>query len=149
MACLGGIEFFSGGAPIALTRLLFLKYPNKVHVSQQTISKLITLATTTLTVCVVFVWTTTPKFNPDLADMCLGIGHDLHTTLFHYSSDHSLEYNLRIVAFSLVGLGGIFVISEISMYISIFWFLIKHDRQMVLVLPKDAVKKRLQKNAVH
>ena len=149
MASLGGIEFFTGGAPIALMRLLFIKYPSKVQFSQETISALITLATTTLTVWVVYVWTTTPKLNPDLADMCLGIGHELHTTLFHYTSDHSLVYDLRIVAFSLMGLAGIFVISEIFMYISIFWFLTKHDKEMVLVLPKNTVKKRLQKNAVH
>ena len=34
MACLGGIEFFTGGAPIAFTRLLFVRYPSKVKVSQ-------------------------------------------------------------------------------------------------------------------
>ena len=149
MACLGGIEFFTGGAPIAFTRLLFVRYPSKVKVSQQTVSSFITLASTSLTVWIVFVWTSTPKLNPDLADMCLGIGHDLHATLFHYTSDHSLAYDLRMVAFSLVGVAGFLVISELSMYISIFWFLAKHDREMVLVLPKNTLKKRLQKNAVH
>ena len=102
MACLGGIEFFTGGAPIAFTRLLFVRYPSKVKVSQQTISSFITLGSTSLTVWMVYVWTSTPKLNPDLADMCLGIGHDLHATLFHYTSDHSLAYDLRMVAFSLV-----------------------------------------------
>ena len=149
MACLGGIEFFTGGAPIAFTRMLFVRYPSKVKVSQQTVSSFITLGSTSLTVWIVYVWTSTPKLNPDLADMCLGIGHDLHATLFHYTSDHSLAYDLRMVAFSLVGVGCILVISELSMYISIFWFLAKHDREMVMVLPKNTVKKRMQKNAVH
>ena len=68
--------------------------------------------------------------------------------MFDYSSDHSLAYELRMVANSLTVLATIWVLLELGMYLSIYRFLVQHNREMKLVLPENTINGRLRKNTI-
>ena len=48
----------------------------------------------------------------------------------------------------LVSFGLLMVCAEIYMYVSIYTFLILHNKQMKLVLPENVVKSRIKKNVI-
>ena len=45
-------------------------------------------------------------------------------------------------------LGLFLVLSECLLYVSIYWFLVSHDRSMRLVLSESAIRTRMRKNAI-
>ena len=53
-----------------------------------------------------------------------------------------------MVANSLLALAAIWVLSELCMYLSIYRFLVRHNREMTLVLSKNTLKDRLRKNTM-
>ena len=80
--------------------------------------------------------------------MCIGRSADFHLVLFDYSSDHSLAYEFRIVANSLLALVAILVLSELCMFLSIYRFLVRHNKEMKLVLSEKTINGRLRKNII-
>ena len=73
---------------------------------------------------------------------------DFQRTLFAYSSDGSFAHEKRFISYILLYLGLFLVLSECLLYVSIYWFLVSHDRSMRLVLSESAIRTRMRKNAI-
>ena len=147
-SAVGIIQCFSGSFGIALMRLLFVIFPNQIHLGQNTTATLIGVATTILSIAASILYVASPKRTMDYTSMCLGRSLEFHTTLFDYLSDQSLAYELRLIAFGLLSLGMVLVLSELVMYSWIFKFLVQHDRQIRLVLSDDVFRSRTRKNVI-
>ena len=148
LACLAGVQYFTGGASKALMRVLYVQFPDKVRFEQRTCALNIAVLNFSLTAGLCYAWTEAPRRRLDLRAMCLGRSSDLHLALFDYSSDYSLTYELRMVGNSLLVLAVICVLSELCMYLSIYRFLVRHNREMKLVLSENIIKGRIRKNTI-
>ena len=148
LACLAGVQYFSGGAPKALMRVLYVQFPDKVRFEQRTYALTIAVLNFALTAGLCYAWTEAPKRGMDLRTMCIGRSSDFHLALFDYSSDHSVAYELRMVVNSLLALAIIWVLLELCMYLSIYRFLVRHNREMKLVLSENIIKGRIRKNTI-
>ena len=148
LACLAGVQYFLGGAPKALMRVLYVQFPDKVHFEQRTYALTIAVLNFALTAGLCYAYTEAPKHGMDLRTMCIGRSSDFHTLLFDYSSDHSLAYELRVVANLLLALAIIWVLLELCMYLSIYRFLVRHNREMKLVLSENIIKGRIRRNTI-
>ena len=93
-------------------------------------------------------WVISPKRSQDLISLCFATSSDYHEVYFYYTSDHSFLHEGRVVAFCYIGLGYFFVICEVTMYVSLYSFLNKHDRSMRTMLSENVIKGRLKKNAI-
>ena len=147
---LGGIQHFTGGAPIALMRLLFVVFPNNLSIGQKTVAVMLAAINTAKTLALTYLWAISPRRSMDLSNLCLGTPLNFHIVHFDYSSDHSLAYERTIVVFTLLAYAGVLVLSEMAMYGSIYRFLTQHDRQMRIseVLSEIAIRSRNKKNAI-
>ena len=148
LACLAGVQYFSGGAPKALMRVLYIQFPNKVRFDERTYALTIAVMNFALTAGLCYAWTEAPRRGMDLRTMCIGRSGDFHSVLFDYSSDHSLAYELRMVANSLLALATIWILSELWMCLSIYRFLVRHNKEMKLVLSENTMNGRLRKNTI-
>ena len=148
LACLAGVQYFSGGAPKALMRVLYIQFPHKVRFDERTYALTIAVMNFALTAGLCYALTQAPKRSMDLRTMCIGRSADFHLVLFDYSSDHSLAYEFRIVANSLLALVAILVLSELCMFLSIYRFLVRHNKEMKLVLSEKTINGRLRKNII-
>ena len=145
MSVLGVVQTFTGGIGIALLRILFIQCSSQISGQGQRITAIVIGAVTTATTILVsFIWSTSPKKSMDYTSLCLGRSIDFHITLFEYSSDHSLTYDLRLVIYSLIIWALFNVLAELAIYISIFTFLLKHDRKMVNILPESNIRGRIR-----
>ena len=68
--------------------------------------------------------------------------------MFTYSSDGSFVHERRLIAYILLYLGIFLVLSECLLYTSIYWFLVRHDRSMKLVLSESTIKARMRNNVI-
>ena len=73
---------------------------------------------------------------------------DFQRTLFAYSSDGSFAHETRFISYILLYLGLFLVLSECLLYVSIYWFLVRHDRSMRLVLSESTIRTRMRKNSI-
>ena len=144
---LGVIHGLIGGIGIAVMRILFIKFPSRVSLGKNSTALLISWATMMTSIGVSYLWVVSPKVTIDIPSICMGRSADLQRTLFYYSSDKWI-YEKRILSFGLVGLGIMFVLAELGIYVSIYQYLIRHDKTMELVLSQDLVKKRQKKNVI-
>ena len=65
-----------------------------------------------------------------------------------YYSDHSLVYEYRLVAQSLGLSAFIVVLTELTMYVLIYKFIVSHDKSMIVVLREIDVQRRLRRNVI-
>ena len=137
-----------GGVGIAWMRAIYIQHSTRVTVRENTAAVMIgfvTLATIFGLRCF-FYMLYTPTY-PDFEPICLG--RLIDDPLLAYNAPRSLDENDE----RLAGMVFIFVItplmlSEMAMYISVFKFLLKHDKMMRLVLSDTTIKKRMKKNGI-
>ena len=146
LVSLGVAHGFTGGLGIAVMRIIFIIFQDRVPFRKREIALLISLTSLAASAGIAHTWVTAPKLAPDLPSFCLGRSADLHTTLFYYSSKHSWTCMNR--AKGLLATGVLLVTAELGIYISIYHFLIKHDIMMRMVLSENAVQKRIKRNVV-
>ena len=145
MSVLGAVQTFTGGFGIALLRILFIQWSSQISGQSQKITAIVIASiTTATTILFSFIWSTFPKRSMDYTSLCLGRSIDFHITLFEYTSDHSLTYDLRLVIYALIILALFYVLAELAMYISIFTYLMTHDKKMVNILPEHNIRGRIR-----
>ena len=142
------IHGFTGGTGIAVMRLIFVVYSTKIHLGQRMTALCITLISLTCSLVGAAIWVTAPKISLDFNSICLGRSSDYHKNLFYYYSDHSLVYEHRLVAQSLGLSALILVLTELTMYVSIYKFMVSHDKSMIVVLRETDVQRRLRRNVI-
>ena len=83
--------------------------------------------------------------NLGIMDSCLGYSDELSIIKFHYENWNTpYSFHRQIVIFTLF----LMLLVEIGCYIAIFRLLLIHDKSMSTLLPKEKIRKRIQKNAV-
>ena len=86
---------------------------------------------------------TYPDFRP------IYLGRPLDDPFLHYNAQNALSVDeFRLVISILTFVTCTILILEITLYFSIFKFLIKLDKMVRLVLSESAIKKRKKRNAV-
>ena len=137
-----------GGVGIAWMRAIYIQHSTRVTVRENTAAVLIGFVTfaTIFGLRCLFYMLYTPTY-PDFEPICLG--RPIDDPLLDYNAPRSLDVNDE----RLAGLGFFLVItpimlSEMAMYVSIFKFLIKHDKMMRLALSDTTIKKRIKKNGI-
>ena len=117
---LGVAHGFTGGLGIAVMRIIFIIFQDKVPFRKGETALLISLTSLAASAGIAHIWVTAPKLAPDLPSFCHGQSADLHTTLFYYSSNHSWAYENRMKGKGLLATGILLVVAELGIYISIY-----------------------------
>ena len=141
-----------GGVGIALMRVLYIQFSSRVPIKENTLAVLIGTITSGIILGLSCIWymVHTPTF-PDFEPICLG--RPLDDPLVDYNSPTYKLKSLNIEKFRLVCVGTALAFTsllclEMAMYASIYTFLIKHDKMMMLVLSDTTIKKRMRKNTI-
>ena len=137
-----------GGVGIAWMRAIYIHHSTRVSVRENTAAVLIGFVTlVTIFGLRLFYYMLYTPIYPDFEPICLG--RPIDNPLLDYNAPRSLDVNDE----RLAGMVFIFVItplmlSEMAMYVSVFKFLLKHDKMMRLVLSDTTIKKRMKKNGI-
>ena len=123
-------------------RAIYIQHSTRMSVRENTVALMIGFVTIAIVFgfrCIFHI-VYTPTY-PDFEPICLG--RPIDDPLVDYNSLRSLD-NMDVVR--LAGLGFMAVViplmlSEMAMYVSIFKFLIKHDKMMRLVFSDKTIKK--------
>ena len=137
-----------GGTGIALMRFIFIKGPSKINekIGKRNCAKLISLVTLVMTTGSLCVWINWSRMqDKENQSVCLPLLNSKGSNATSHQQTSSLLQKL-IVMGVLILIGSIS--AELSMYVSIYKFLISNDKKMKLVLPKTAVTKRVRRNVI-
>ena len=137
-----------GGTGIALMRFIFIKGPSKINekIGKRNCAKLISLVTLVMTIGSLYVWIKWSRTqDKENQSVCLPL---LNSKGSNATSNHKASslWQKLIVVGVLILIGSIS--AELSMYVSIYKFLISNDKKMKLVLPTTAVSKRVRRNVI-
>ena len=145
---LGGVQYWLGGVGIAWMRAIYIRFSTRVSMRENTAAVLIGFVTLATIFGLRFFhyMVYTPTY-PDFEPICLG--RPIDDPLLDFNAPRSLDVNAKRLAGVFLGLVVIpLMLSEIAMYVSIFKFLIKHDKMMRLALSDTTIKKRIKKNGI-
>ena len=144
-----GIGFsWLGGVGIAWMRAIYIQHSTRMSVRENTVALMIGFLTIAIVFGLrcIFNVVYTPTY-PDFEPICLG--RPIDDPLVDYNAPRSLDVNGKRIAGVFLGLVVFpLMLSEMAMYVSIFKFLIKHDKMMRLVLSDTTIKKRMKKNGI-
>ena len=141
----GVLQAVVGGSAIGTMRLLFVKYPTKLHLGQMTVALVLTSFSVAITTILTYLWDVAPRASQSLESLCLGRPIELDRTLFRIASP---EHTKGIFALGVISCGFSLVCIEISSYIALCIFLVKHNKMMQLVLPEIVINTRIRKNVI-
>ena len=141
----GVVHGFLGGSAIAFVRLLYIKFPSIIAGRDKTIAIAMTVASLVFSAMLTQLYEGVTKKGTDLLDICNGYSYELSMTKFDYDNPNK-PYNIQVQLVILIGFWT--VLLEIGCYITIFRFLVVHDKSMSAVLSKEKIHKRIRKNAI-
>ena len=124
-------------------RLFYIRFPSIMAGRDKAMAISTTLASLVFSGIITLIYENLKKTN--LLDSCIGYSDELSIIQFHYENWNSpYSFHRQIVIFTLF----LMLLVEIGCYIAIFRLLLIHDKSMSTLLPKEKIRKRIQKNAV-
>ena len=142
------VQNWWGGSGIAIMRAILIQWPSIILRREKQVAFLLGIASLTATFGSNSLWFIiyTPTY-PDFRPICLG--RPLDDPLLHYNAPNALSVDeFHLVVSILTFVTCTILILEITLYFSIFKFLIEHDKMVRLVLSESAIRKRKKRNAV-
>ena len=141
---LGCATRITGGAGMALMRLLYIRYQqHMMDISELTASTLILMLTQGLAVLMTIAWVTSPQPNNTVINFCLGISDLQSHIIFDYEGLQE-----SIAPKVVVGVAMAATLCELAIYSRIYLFLLRHDSKMLAILPEGTIRQRFRRNAV-
>ena len=142
------MQGYVGGFGTAVMRLIFIRYPSKLGLGQNTTALLISIWGLTTSAGLVFLVAISPRRSQTLASACMAESKDLRRVIFDYSSDKSEIYEARMATLFVIVVVISMVLSEVWCYALIYKFMADHCKSMINVLPETSIKKRIRKNVI-
>ena len=142
------VQNWWGGFGIAFMRAILIRCPSIILRREKLVAFFLGIASLMATFGSNTLWYIiyTPTY-PDFRPICLG--RPLDDPFLHYNAQNALSVDeFRLVISILTFVTCTILILEITLYFSIFKFLIEHDKMVRLVLSESAIKKRKKRNAV-
>ena len=129
-------------------RLIFIRYPSKLGLGQNTTALLISIWGLATSAGLVFLVAISPRRSQTLASACMAESKDLRRVIFDYSSDKSEIYEAMMATLFVIVVVITMVVSEVWCYTLIYKFMADHCKSMINVLPETSIKKRIRKNVI-
>ena len=141
----GSTHGIVGGAGIAFVRLFYIRFPSIMAGCDKALAISTTLASLVFSGIITLIYFNLPKKGINILDSCIGYSDELSIIKFHYENWNTpYNFHRQIVILTLF----LMLLVEIGCYIAIFRLLSIHDKSMSTLLPKEKIRKRIQKNAV-
>ena len=131
-----------GGAGIAFVRLFYIRFPFIIAGRDKAMAISTTLASLVFSGIITLIYENITKKGTTLLNSCIGYSDELSIITLNWNTPYSFQR--QIVIFTLFFM----LLVEIGCYIAIFRLLLIHDKSMSTLLPKEKIRKRIQKNAV-